>query len=192
MRFCRNFLPPVRYEPRSARRRNSVRAIFKKHRQESEWRWLLESNYLFELHFSLIAMKIGIIGSMQFTDKMIETQAKLKELGHDAFLSDLHKAMIGKTSAEIEKIKLRQKYTEDAIRKFWRMMQGADAVLALNYDKNGIKNYVGGNTLMEIGFAHVLNQKIFLLHPIPEMQYCKTEIEAVKPIILHGDLTKIK
>ena len=137
-------------------------------------------------------MKIGIIGSMQFTDKMLSAQAKLKELGHDAFLSDLHKAMIGKTSAEIEEIKLRQKYTEDAIRKFWRMMQGADAVLALNYDKNGIKNYVGGNTLMEIGFAHVLNQKIFLLHPIPEMPYCKTEISAVKPIIIHGDLTQIK
>ena len=42
-------------------------------------------------------------------------------------------------------------------------MQGADAVLVLNYDKKGIKNYIGGNTLMEIGFAHVLNQKIFLL-----------------------------
>ena len=80
----------------------------------------------------------------------------------------------------------------DAIREFWRMMQGADAVLVLNLDKNGIKNYVGGNTLMEIGFAHALNQKVFMLNPIPEMPYCKSEIEAVKPIILDGDLTKIK
>ncbi|MDD5626852.1 MAG: hypothetical protein PHW01_02520 [Patescibacteria group bacterium] len=137
-------------------------------------------------------MKIGIIGSMQFTEKMLEVREKLRELGHDAFLTDSHKAMVGKTDDEIEKIKLHQKYNMDAIRKFWKMMQGADAVLILNLDKNGIKNYIGGNTLMEIGFAHVLNQRIFMLNPIPEMPYCKTEIEAVKPIILNGDLTKIK
>lgn len=137
-------------------------------------------------------MKIGIIGSMQFTDKMLEVREQLQELGHDAFVTDLHKAMVGKTDDEIEKIKLHQKYNMDAIREFWRMMQGADAVLVLNLDKNGIKNYVGGNTLMEIGFAHVLNQKVFMINPIPEMPYCKTEIEAVKPIILNGDLTKIK
>ena len=128
---------------------------------------------------------------MQFTDKMIKVRDKLQELGHDAFITDLHKSMIGKTDDEIEKIKLHQKYNMDAIREFWRMMQGADAVLVLNLDKNGIKNYVGGNTLMEIGFAHVLNQKVFMLNPIPEMPYCKTEIEAVKPIILNGDFSKI-
>lgn len=44
---------------------------------------------------------------------------------------------------------------------------------------------------MEIGFAHVLNQKIFLLNSIPEIPYYKTEIEAIKPIIINGDLTKI-
>ncbi len=107
-------------------------------------------------------MKIGIVGSMQFTDKMLEVRDKLQELGHNAFVTDLHKAMVGKADDEIEKIKLHQKYNMDAIREFWRAMQGADAVLVLNYDKNGIKNYIGGNTLMEIGFAHVLNQRIFL------------------------------
>lgn len=136
-------------------------------------------------------MKIGIIGSMQFTDKMLEVREQLRELGHDAFITDLHKTMVGKTDEEIEKIKLHQKYNMDAIREFWNMMQGADAVLVLNYDKNNIQNYIGGNTLMEIGFAHVLNQKIFMLNSIPEMSYCKSEIEAVKPIILNGDFSKI-
>jgi len=60
------------------------------------------------------------------------------------------------------------------------------------FDKNGIKNYIGGNTLMEIGFAHVLNQKIFLWNPIPDIPYYKTEIEAVRPTIINGDLTLIK
>ena len=137
-------------------------------------------------------MKIGIIGSMQFTEKMVKVRDELIRYGHKAFLTDLHQALLGKTDKEKEKIKIYQKNHKDAIREFWRMMQGADAVLVLNYDKNGIKNYIGGNTLMEIGFAHVLNQKVFLLNPIPNISYYKTEIEAIKPIIINGDLSKIK
>jgi hypothetical protein len=137
-------------------------------------------------------MKIGIVGSMQFTEKMLETRDALNKIGHEAFVTDLHKSLVGKSDEEKEKIKLHQKYNMDAIRHFWKAMQGADAVLVLNYDKNGIENYIGGNTLMEIGFAHVLNQKIFLLNPIPEIPYYKTEIEAVKPIIINGDLLLIK
>ena len=121
-------------------------------------------------------MRIGIIGSMQFTEQMLEVLEKLNALGHDAFVTDLHKAFIGKTDEEKEVIKIHQKNNMDAIREFWNAMQGADAVLVLNLDKHGIANYIGGNTLMEMGFAHVLHQKIFLYHPIPEIPYYKTEI----------------
>lgn len=137
-------------------------------------------------------MKIGIISSMQFTEEMLEMRDKLNELGHSAFITTLHKPFIGKTDEEKETIKITQKNNLDAIREFWKMMQGADAVLALNLDKHGIKNYIGGNTFLEIGFAHVLNQKIYLLNPIPDIPYYKTEIQAMKPIILNGDLSLIK
>ncbi|MBU1255432.1 MAG: hypothetical protein ABII95_02875 [Patescibacteria group bacterium] len=137
-------------------------------------------------------MKIGIIGSMQFTEKMIEVRDQLYKLGHEAFMTDLHDKFIGKSDEEKEKIKIHQKNNLDAIGEFWRAMQGADAVLVLNFDKHGIKNYIGGNTLMEIGFAYVLNQKIFLWNPIPEIPYYKSEIEAVKPVIINRDLSLIK
>lgn len=136
-------------------------------------------------------MKIGVVGSMQHTEKMLEIRDQLIALGHDAFVTSLAEPFVGKTDEEKEKIKLHQKNNQDAIREFWRLMQGADAVLVANFDKNGIKNYIGGNTLMEIGFAHVLNQKIYLLNPVPDIPYYKTEIEAMKPIILNGDLEKI-
>jgi len=136
-------------------------------------------------------MKIGIIGSMQFTEKMVEVQNQLNSLGHEAFVTDLHDVFIGKSDEEKEIIKIEQKNNQDAIREFWHAMQGADAVLVLNIEKHGIPNYIGGNTLMEIGFAHVLNQKVFLWNPIPDIRFYKTEIEAVKPIIIHGDLSKI-
>ena len=134
-------------------------------------------------------MKIGVIGSMQYTEKMMEVRDELIKMGHEAFLTTLADAFIGKTDEEKEKIKIHQKQNMDAIREFWRLMQGADAVIVVNLDKHGIKNYIGGNTLMEIGFAHVLNQKIFLLNPIPDIPYYKTEIEAVNPTILNGDLS---
>ena len=136
-------------------------------------------------------MRIGIIGSMQFTEEMVKIKEELIRLGHEAYLTDLHVPFIGKSWDEIEKIKIHQKNNLDAIREFWNIMQGGDAVLVLNLDKNGIKNYIGANTFLEMGFAHVLNQKIFVYNNLPEMDYPKTEMTAMKPIIINQDLTKI-
>lgn len=136
-------------------------------------------------------MKIGVVGSMHYTEKMIEARDKLIKLGHNAFLSNLASPFIGITDEEKERIKIHQKNNLDAIREFWKLMQGADAILVMNFDKHGIKNYIGGNTLMEIGFAHVLNQKVFLYNPIPEIPYYKSEIEAVKPVVINGDYSLI-
>lgn len=137
-------------------------------------------------------MKIGVIGSMQLTEKMIALSEELKSLGHDAFVTTLATPFIGKTDEEKEQIKLHQKNNMDAIREFWNLMQGADAVLVANYDKNGQKNYIGGNTFLEIGFAHVLNQKIYILNPIPDNPYYGSEIRAMKPVMIHGDLKRIQ
>lgn len=136
-------------------------------------------------------MKIGVVGSMQYTEKMIRLRDQLAELGHDSFLTTLASPFIGKSDQEKEVIKIEQKNNQDAIREFWDLMQGADAILVANYDKHGVNNYIGGNTFLEMGFAHVLNQKIFLLNPIPDMPYYKTEIVAMKPVIVDGDLRKI-
>lgn len=128
---------------------------------------------------------------MHHTEKMIECAEQLKALGHDPVYSSFAQEFIGKNDEEKEAIKLHQKNNRDAIREFWLKMQNLDAVLVLNLERKGIPNYIGGNTLMEIGFAHVLDQKIFLYNPIPEIDFYKSEIEAVKPVILNGDLTKI-
>jgi hypothetical protein len=136
-------------------------------------------------------MRIGVAGSMHYTEQMIATRDALIALGHDAFVTDLAAPFIGKSDDEKERIKIEQKNHQDAIREFWRMMQGADALLVVNLDRHGIANYIGGNTLLEIGFAHVLNQKIFLLNPVPDIPYYKSEIEAMQPVVLHGDLTKL-
>jgi hypothetical protein len=123
---------------------------------------------------------------------MMEICEQLSLMGHDVFMSKFAHYFVGKTDAEKEVIKLHQKNKNDAIREFWKPMQNADAQLVVNVDKDGVKNYIGGNAFLEMGFAHVLNQKIFLLNPIPEMPYYKTEIVAMRPEIINGDLSKIK
>lgn len=129
---------------------------------------------------------------MQHTEKMMALCAELQKLGHEPFMSKFGPAFVGKSDAEKEEIKLEQKYNHDAIREFWKPMQNADALLVANYDKHGIKNYIGGNAFLEMGFAHVLHQKLFLLNPIPEMPYYGTEIIAMKPTVINGDLRLIK
>lgn len=129
---------------------------------------------------------------MQLAEKMFEIRDELKKLGHNSYLTNLAEVFIGKTDEEKEKIKIYQKNNLDAIREFWRIMQGGDAVLVVNLTRKGIENYIGGNTFLEMGFAHVLNQKIFLYNPIPKIDLYETEIKAMNPLIINGDLTKIK
>lgn len=136
-------------------------------------------------------MKIGIIGSMQFSDQMIEVAEKLKKLGHEAILSLFIQSFLGKDADKQERIKLHQKNDEDAMRKDVEHLKQADAILVLNLEKLSITGYIGGNTFLEMGMAHLNRQPIYLYHPIPEIPYFKTEIEAMKPIILKEDLTGI-
>src|SRR3989338_3101062 len=136
-------------------------------------------------------MKIAICASMVFAEKMLAAKRKLEELGHAAFVSEFYPSYLNKTEKEKEELTLFHKNEKDAIREFWKKIKESDAILVLNYDRRGVKNYIGGNTLMEIGFAHVLNKKIFLLNQIPEISYYKSEIEAVRPVIIDGNLAKI-
>ena len=47
-------------------------------------------------------MKIGVIASMKFTEKMLEARDELIGLGHNAFITDLHETLVGKSDQEKE------------------------------------------------------------------------------------------
>jgi len=137
-------------------------------------------------------MRVGVIGSMHHAEKMLWACNELQKMGHEIAVSNNTKSFLGMTSEERMKHQQICQEEKDAIRDFWRKMQSTDAVLVMNMEKNGIPGYIGGNTLMEIGFAHVLNQKIFLFNPIPDIPFYKAEIQAIGPLVLHGDLALIK
>lgn len=91
-------------------------------------------------------MRIGVIGSMQYTEGMMQIRDNLNELGHEAFVTTLAEPFVGKTDEEKEIIKIHQKMNKDAIREFWNLMndKDAEAVLAYNVSKHDIDNYIGG------------------------------------------------
>jgi hypothetical protein len=136
-------------------------------------------------------MRIGVIGSMHHTESMLEARDELIRRGHDAYVTSLAAPFVGKSDEEKERIKLEQKEKNDAIREFFRLMPGSDAVLTMNLPRHGIDNYIGANTFMEISVAYYLGQKIFLYNPLPDMPYLRTELEAIKPTIIHRDLSLI-
>ena len=145
-----------------------------------------------EKNQSLISMKIGIIGSMQFSDKMIEAADELRKLGHEPVLSLFIQSFIGQNPDEQERIKLEQKNNEDAMRRDVEHLEEVDAILVFNIEKHGLTGYIGGNTFLEIGMMHLKRKPIYLLNPIPDIPYYQTEIEAMKPVVINGHLEKIK
>ncbi len=142
-------------------------------------------------------MKIAICGSLDFIAEMKKVSDELVRLGHKTLLpKSAEMVLAGETTiAEIKKETQAGKGAErkikiGAIKAHYNKIRKCDAILVLNYSKKGITNYVGGNTFLEMGFAHILDKKIFMLKPLPKMLY-RDELLAMRPIVIHSKLEKI-
>lgn len=147
-------------------------------------------------------MKITICGSTAFYDEMQKTKKELEESDHKIEIpaplveNENGKLIPIKEFYKIKKTSHNSDYwvwnkKAERIKSYFDKVAWSDAILVLNYKKNNIKGYIGGNTLLEMGLAFYLGKKIYLLNPVPEISY-KEEILGMKPIILEGDLTIIQ
>ena len=134
-------------------------------------------------------MRIVVCGSMSLSKKMVEVEAELKKSGHAVILPDGAREYAVSGTTESEPVK--KKIEHDLIRDYYEKIKTADAVLIVNETKNGIKDYIGGNAFLELGYGHALRKKVYILNGIPDMIYTD-EILAIQPLILKGDLNKIK
>ena len=143
-------------------------------------------------------MKIAICGSLDFILEMKNTHDRLVVQGHTVLMPKSAEMVIkgGILEQEIKDENLdstkriERKIKLDAIKRHYNKIAESDAILVLNYTKKNIENYIGGNTFLEMGFAHVLDKKIFLLNPVPKMSYTD-EILAMMPEVIGTDLSKI-
>lgn len=137
-------------------------------------------------------MNITICGSISNAKKINETKRQLESLGHYVYSHDLMQryeydtALLDQINTNHPSVK--KEY--DTFKWYYNAIKESEAILVCNYDKNNIANYIGGSVLMEVGYAHVLDKKIYFLNPIPEVSF-KDELTAASPIIINNDLSQI-
>ena len=130
---------------------------------------------------------------MSFAKEIIETKEALKKLGFDSdFAPDTYECFNNPHLNLNEDLDHCER--NDIIRACMNAQEKCDAILLLNYPKGKIAGYIGSNCLIELGLAYYLRQKIFLLYPPPPLKQARyhTEVMHIKPIILNGDIEKIK
>lgn len=112
-------------------------------------------------------MKITMCGSIGFYKEMESAREELVRRGH--------KVKIPELAMEVPK----------------EYGGGKKVYFGEYIEKRGIKGYIGGNTLIEIGVAFYLNKKMYILNPVSSELSYKQEIMGMKPVLLNGNLDLI-
>lgn len=138
-------------------------------------------------------MIITICASASFYEKAVEVARELEKMGHEVLLPHTAKIMRETGDFKVETYKTwfndgGKSYDKkcDLMKKHFLEIKKGDAILVLNYEKNGMNGYIGSNVLMEMGIALHLNKKIFILNPPDEWFSSKEEILGTLPIVLNG------
>lgn len=134
-------------------------------------------------------MKIFIICSKAFYDRIPPIKSELESMDHVITLPNFYDSP--ETEAKFRGTNEHVGWKSELIRHSEKVISDVDAVLVLNYTKNGVENYIGGATFLEMYDAFRLNKKIYMMNNIPEGML-KDEIIGLNPIIINGDLSKIE
>lgn len=142
-------------------------------------------------------MKIAICGSMAFAQEMLDVKVSLERNSHKVILpegaEEYAKGKLKKIASKRGSLEgAKRKINSNLIKKHYYKIQESDVILVINKEKNGIKNYIGGNSFLEMGFAYILNKKIYVLNQLPKNLLFYQELVAMKPIVLNGHLDAIK
>lgn len=144
-------------------------------------------------------MKIVICSSVSFAEDIMKAKKFLEKRGDSVVIPhgledyindpELKRRASGWGTLEGAERKIKN----DLIRGYYEEIKTSDAILVVNKDKNGIKNYLEGNSFLEMGYAHALRKPIYVLNPLPEeLKVFYQELVAMQPVVINGDLSKIK
>jgi len=133
-------------------------------------------------------MVITICMSMLLKHRLEEVSDRLHAAGHEPLSPIDTPDFDYQGSTDEQRAQLKRE--RDLIREHWRKIARSDAILVLNEDLPGRPNYIGGNSFLEMGFAHILELPIYLMQDVPESAY-RSEMLAMDPTVLHGDLSRI-
>ena len=140
---------------------------------------------------------IAICSSGSFYKQVLEAEKELRKQGFKVKIPSTARKMRKSGDFDAEHYKTWFKnpahYHVKAklIRRHFKKILESDAILILNYEKNGMAGYIGGNTLMEMALAFHLRKPIYILNLVLESSPLYEEIMGMGPIFLNGDLKKI-
>lgn len=129
---------------------------------------------------------------------MVKARDDLLDIGIEGWIHENYDLLVQGKLDKLEEDKATSQENADRKKKYdyfrvhYRHILESDAVLIVNETKNGIRNYIGGNVLIEMGQAYVNDKKIFFLHGLPENMPYQDEILAMDPICLNGEIKDIK
>lgn len=135
-------------------------------------------------------MIITLCASLKFNEQIEDAKARLEALGHTVYIP-IKVPGVDYWSADGQQ-RVSVKQAQDLISEHMKKIEKSDAILVINISKHAITNYIGANTFIEMGFAHYLKKKIFVLNPLPDQPYIIEELLSMQPLIINNELDKIK
>ena len=140
---------------------------------------------------------IVVCSSASHYEKLFPIQKELRKMGYKVVIPKTAYKMKKNKNFDVTFYKTWQNNSKDYKKKkefmdahFKQIIKG-DLILVANFDKNGLKGYIGGNVLMEITVAYMLKKKIFILNPVDKNLSIKEEIYGVYPTFLEGNLSNL-
>ncbi len=141
---------------------------------------------------------IAVCSSANFYAQVVKIQAKLQKAGYKALIPLTAEKM--KKSGDYDVAHYKTWYGDaNDYHKKTALMRGhfdeiekADAILVVNEEKHGVKNYIGCNVLMEMAIAFHQHKPIFILNDLPDESAFMEEIIGLAPVMLHGKLINLK
>jgi hypothetical protein len=135
-------------------------------------------------------MRIFFICSKRFYDRVADIQAKLEARGHVLTMPNSYDDPVAEDRYRSIGAVEHATWKAGMIAHSREVIEANDAVLVLNFEKDGMENYIGGATFLEMYDAFRLGKKIFLYNGLPEGML-HDEILSFRPIILAGDLDRV-
>lgn len=140
---------------------------------------------------------ITICCSASFYRQALEVQDQLKKMGFRVLMPLTANKMKKSGDFNVETYKTWYTNAADYGKKeklmkthFKKVIEG-DVILVINFKKDGMEGYIGGNGLMEMAIAFHYGKPIYVLNPVSQLSPLYEEILGMRPIFLNGNLEKI-
>jgi hypothetical protein len=140
---------------------------------------------------------ITICSSANFYREVVAIKHELEAMGYTVLIPKTALKMEASNNFDVAQYKTwfgnANDYPKKAalMRAHFEEVAKGDAVLVVNNEKHGTRNYIGGNVLMEMAVAFYLQKPIYLLNDIPANSAFEEEIIGLGSVPLCGDLKKI-